>query len=102
MKRTMPVYSPKTRLLKSAFLLAFFFLVLSPALTFAQVDWIRTGTGLGVDRVRIAVADFKPAGTEAGTAPLLKTFNDVLFSDLNNAGIFDVVSKSFNPLQVPG
>ena len=69
----------------------------------AQTDWIRTGTGLGVERVRIAVADFKnQSPSDSGTGALLKTFNDVLFNDLNQAGIFDVVSKNFNPLQAPG
>jgi TolB protein len=66
----------------------------------AQTDWIRTGTGLGVEKVRIAVPDFKSSSADAGD--LLKTFNTTLFNDLTNAGIFDVVSKSFYPLQVPG
>ncbi len=68
----------------------------------AAQDWIRTGTGLGVDKVRIAVPDFKSGTTDAKNAELLKTFNDTLFNDLDNAGIFDLVSKSFYPLEVPG
>jgi TolB protein len=64
--------------------------------SFAQEDVIRTGTNLGVQKVRIAVPDFK--GTNAA---LLTTFNNVLFSDLENSGIFDVVSKSFIPTTVP-
>lgn len=67
-----------------------------------QQDWIRTGTGLGVEKVRIAVPDFKASSTDLENAALLRTFNEVLFNDLNNAGIFDVVSKSFYPLQTPG
>ena len=63
-------------------------------------DWIRTGTGLGQERPRLAVPDFKTSQGQPGD--LLKVFNDTLFSDLDNAGIFDVVSKSFYPLQVPG
>jgi TolB protein len=70
--------------------------------SFAQQDWIRTGTNLGVERVRLAVADFKPAGTDPKTSEFLKIFNDILASDLDNAGIFDIVSKSFHPLAVPG
>jgi len=66
-----------------------------------SVDQIRTGTNLGVDKVRIAVPDFKAASTIANP-DLLTTFNATLFSDLQNAGIFDVVSKSFYPLQQPG
>jgi TolB protein len=75
------------------------FLLASAAL--AQ-DWIRTGTGLGVEKVRLAAADFKPATQDPKNTDLLKTFNDTLFNDLDNAGIFDLVSKSFYPLQVPG
>jgi TolB protein len=86
---------------KSPFLLALFFLLYCTSL-FSQTDWIRTGTGLGQERIRIAVPDFKPATTDPGNTELLRTFNDVLFNDLNNAGIFDVVSKSFYPLQIPG
>lgn len=82
-------------------LIALFILSLSTSL-FSQTDWIRTGTGLGQERIRIAVPDFKAANTDAGNTELLRTFNEVLFNDLNNAGIFDVVSKSFYPLQVPG
>src|SRR3954452_12377067 len=85
------------RMIKSIVLLV---LLALPAV--AQTDWIRTGTGLGVEKVRIAVPDFKTASTDPANAPLLKTFNDTLYNDLNFAGIFDVVSKSFYPLQVPG
>jgi TolB protein len=68
----------------------------------SQTDWIRTGTGLGVEKVRIAVADFKSSTADAGNAALLTTFNSVLYNDLTQAGIFDAVSKEFNPLQNPG
>ena len=61
-------------------------------------DWIKTGTGLGVEKIRIAVADFKPANQDPRNAELLKTFNDTLWNDLTNAGIFEMVSKSFYPL----
>ncbi len=81
------------------------FAVLSVLITFvgfafAQGDWIRTGTALGVEKVRLAVPDFKAGGGNA--ADLGKTFNDTLWSDLDNAGIFDMVSKSFYPLAQPG
>ncbi len=69
--------------------------------SFAQ-DWIKTGTGLGVERVRLASPDFKPGAADAQTASLNKVFNDTLWGDLSNAGIFDMVSKSFYPLQIPG
>src|SRR6266704_4936194 len=64
----------------------------------AQTDWIRTGTGLGVEKVRIAVPDFKTTAQDPKNTELLKAFNDTLWNDLDNAGIFDLVSKSFYPL----
>src|SRR5438105_11674743 len=73
-------------------------LLLVPA--FAQ-DWIRTGTGLGVEKVRLAVPDFNAAGQDPKNAELLKVFNETLWNDLDNAGIFEMVSKSFYPLQAP-
>jgi TolB protein len=76
------------------------FLLLTPA--FAQQDWIRTGTGLGVEKVRLAVPDFKPSNQDPKNAELLKVFNDTLWNDLDNAGIFDMVSKSFFPVETPG
>jgi len=74
-------------------------LSISPAL--AQ-DWIRTGTGLGVQKVRLAAADFKASTQDPKNADLLKTFNETLWNDLDNAGIFDMVSKSFYPLGEAG
>lgn len=68
---------------------------------FAQTDWIRTGTGLGVERMRLASADFKVNPANAQTTALADTFNKTLFNDLDQAGIFDMVSKSFYPLQQP-
>jgi len=76
-------------------------LITSSTTSHAQ-DWIRTGTGLGVEKVRLAAADFKPSTADPKNAELLKVFNETLFNDLDNAGIFDMVSKSFYPLEVPG
>ena len=89
----------KNSLLVIAILAAF---VLSSSIGFAQEDKFKGIVQSGVERVRLAVADFKPATTDPNTAQFLTTFNQVLFSDLQNAGIFDMVSKSFNPLQTPG
>ena len=44
----------------------------------------------------------KPSTQDPNNATLLKTFNDTLWNDLDNAGIFDMVSKSFYPTDVPG
>jgi TolB protein len=62
-------------------------------------DWIKTGTGLGVEKIRLAVPDFQPANQDPNDANLLRAFNDTLWNDLENAGIFEMVSKSFYPLQ---
>lgn len=66
-----------------------------------QTDWIRTGTGLGVERLRMAVADFKISPADPQSAQLVDVFNSTLWNDLDQAGLFDMVSKSFYPLQQP-
>jgi TolB protein len=78
------------------FLAIFFGFAITPNLL-AQ-DWIKSGTGLGVERIRIAVPEFKSASQDPRNSELLRTFNDTLWNDLTNAGIFDMVSKSFYPL----
>jgi TolB protein len=85
----------------SLFFLAATFL-LSSSTGSAQEDKFKGVVQNGVERVRFAVADFKASTADPSGAPLVTTFNQVLFSDLQNSGIFDVVSKSFNPLETPG
>ena len=65
-------------------------------------DWVHTGTNLGNDRIRIAAADFKPVGADPQTPSLKADFDSTLYSDLANAGIFDLVSKSLEPQATPG
>jgi len=77
--------------------LAFF---ATPRLT-AQ-DWVHTGTNLGNQRIRLAAADLKPVGTDPQTPALKAVFDSVLFNDLTNAGLFDMVSKSLAPQATPG
>jgi TolB protein len=77
------------------------FLLFAITGAFAQ-DWIRTGTGLGVEKIRLAAPDFKQVTTDSGTQNLAMTFNTTLSNDLQSAGIFDMVSRSFYPLSVPG
>jgi TolB protein len=72
--------------------------IFSVAGTASAQDWIKTGTGLGVEKIRIAVPDFKPSSQDPRNTELLKTFNDTLWNDLDNAGIFEMVSKSFYPV----
>src|SRR6266478_1378206 len=95
------ILSNSVRNIRHYSLIAIATLFLLAATSTAQ-DWIRTGTGLGVEKVRLAASDFKSSTTDPKNAELLKTFNDVLWNDLDNAGIFDLVSKSFYPLQEPG
>ena len=65
-------------------------------------DSFHTETSSGADRIRIAVADFKPASNDPQTAPLKQAFDTTLSSDLTAAGIFDIVSKSLQPQSTPG
>ena len=65
-------------------------------------DSIFTGTNTGAANIRIAVADFKPASTDAQTAPFKRTFDATIYADLATAGIFDIVSKSLAPQASPG
>ena len=71
------------------------------AAAIAQQDQIRTGSGLGIEKVRLAAADFKGSTADPRNIALLKAFNDTLENDLENAGIFDMVSKSFHPVNLP-
>ncbi len=73
-------------------------LIFSPSPAAAQ-DWFRTGTGLGVSKARVAVADFSPKSP--GSQTFATEFSDVVRSDLDFCGILELVSKSFNPLQTP-
>jgi TolB protein len=62
-------------------------------------DWIRTGTGLGVEKPRVAVADFGPRAENAKSHSGL--FTQVVRDDLQFSGILELVSPSFYPPQVP-
>jgi len=72
------------------------------ALPLAAQDWIHIGSNLGNERVRIAAAEFKPVGIDPQTPALKAAFDATLYSDLANAGIFDLVSKSMAPVAAPG
>lgn len=89
----------KAILLRAFSICAVAFLTAHPGV--AQ-DWVRTGTNLGVERIRIAAADFKPESTDPQTPELKATFDTTLYNDLQNAGIFDLVSKSMIPTVTPG
>lgn len=73
--------------------------LLAMALPAAAQDWFRTGTGIGVEKYRVAPADFAARNKEAAT--FANTFNAVLYADLEYSGIIEMVSKSFYPLKQP-
>ena len=59
-------------------LLPILLFVLVSTLGFSQ-DQITVGTGLGQQKVRLAVPEFKPVSGDAQTAALNKVFNDTLW-----------------------
>src|SRR5437764_2697435 len=76
--------------------------VVAPVATHAGQDQVYTGTNQGATSIRIAVTDFKPLDADPQSGTLKQVFDKTLFSDLQNAGIFDVVSKSMIPPGSPG
>jgi len=78
------------------FLLVLLLFTLAPA-----QDWVELVINKGAP-IRLAVPDFKAAGTDAQTASLNTVFNQTLWSDLDNSGVFEMVGKSFYPLSTPG
>lgn len=87
-----------TKLLLSAVFLAAF---LGNAQVAKCQGWFRTGINLGQSQVRIAVPDFAPRSASQNVADLTHVFNTVLWNDLQNSGILNMVSKSLYPLKIP-
>ncbi len=54
---------------------------------------------MGVQKARVAVADFAPASPSA--QPYGKEFSEVVRADLDFSGIIDLVSQSMFPTQIP-
>jgi len=77
------------------------FLLVTFCVSASAQDWIRTGTGLGVEKIRLAVPDFKTSANDADSRRLTTAFSVTLWNDLQAAGIFDMVSPSFYPLSQP-
>ena len=77
------------------------FAVLTSA-AIAQDPFPQLHQDLSNSRIRIAAADFKPISGDLATNPQKHIFDTVLYSDLQNAGIFDLVSKSMQPSAAPG
>ena len=90
------------KVLSKSFASVFLAVICLLSLELQAQDWVHTGTNLGQARIRMAVADFKPVGADPETPALKATFDSTLFSDLANAGIFDMVSKAMAPQATPG
>src|ERR1700678_2335050 len=85
--QTPQLASASTRFFSAlSFLLLLSLILCSTSSSFAQ-DWVRTGSGLGVDKVRLAVPDFKPSNSDPQNEALLKTFDDTFWNDLDNSGV---------------
>ncbi len=96
----MTLSSPRKSVCLCLFLLFAFAVAAGPS---AQAqDWVRTGTNLGVSKIRIAAADFKGTTADPQTSGMKSAFDQTLYNDLRYAGIFDVVSKSMIPNTTPG
>src|SRR6185437_4586432 len=88
--------------LRSSLYFAFSSLLLITFASRAQAqDCVRTGSNLGVEKIRMASADFKPISADPQTPVLKATFDNTLYNDLANAGFFDMVPKSMNPAATP-
>ena len=85
--------SSVVKLFSSLFL---FFLLAPPS--FSQ-DWIHSGTGIGVDKPRIAVSDFAAKSESDKSHSVL--FTAVVRDDLAVSGILDLASPSFYPQTAP-
>ena len=56
-------------------------------------DWFKTGTGLGVSRPKVAVADLAPRSTDAQAMATL--FTEVVRNDLDFSGILDLPAFAY-------
>ncbi len=56
-------------------------------------DWIKTGTGLGLEKPRVAVADFAPRADQAKNHSAL--FSQVVRDDLQFSGILESGQPQF-------
>ncbi|HXJ95817.1 MAG TPA: Tol-Pal system beta propeller repeat protein TolB [Terriglobia bacterium] len=62
---------------------------------------INIGINRGTPSIRMAVTEFPAQSADASLTSLTQEFNSVLWNDLDNSGIFDLVNRSFYPLKSP-
>lgn len=86
----------------SGFLIALLFAIpIRRILLSAQEGTLPIEITKGIPRFRVAMADFQTRAADDQTQKLANVFNTVLFNDIDNAGLFDLVSKSFIPTKQP-
>src|SRR5579872_673409 len=70
------------------------------AMTLMPCAWAQViyGTVMKGDMPTIAVPDFRGAGD---SAPYMNAFNQTLFSDIQDSGLFKMAGKSLYPLVTP-
>ncbi|MGH9406115.1 MAG: translocation protein TolB [Terriglobia bacterium] len=66
-----------------------------------QAGQINTGTATGNRIMRLAVAHFPVQSSDRGLTRLTGEFNEVLWNDLDNSGLFQMISRSLYPLSPP-
>jgi TolB protein len=64
-------------------------------------DWFSIGINLGAPKIKMAVSDFPASSADPNLVHLTQEFNQVLWNDIDQSGIFDLVSKSYYPLAPP-
>jgi TolB protein len=94
--------APTSRSNRLRWSLTAFILFLASATLLQAQDWIHLTASTDNNRLRIAVANFKPTSNDPSTGEYKHTFDTVLYSDLVNAGVFDIVSKDMLPQSTPG
>jgi TolB protein len=77
-------------------------LALLLAAPLAAQDWFHLETSTSGGKTRLAVATFKPVSGDPSTSSEKSVFDQTLYNDLSNAGIFDLVSKDMAPKSTPG
>jgi TolB protein len=85
------------RTCRCLFAVAVLTFLVKPASAQQVAPWFRTGTGLGIEKIRVAVASFGPRADNAKTHS--DQFTQVVRDDLAFSGILDLVSPSFYPTQ---
>lgn len=63
-----------------------------------QPQWFETGINRGAPSVRIAVSELRAQSTDERLVSLTQVFNPVLWNDLDNSGILELISKSYYPV----